>query len=215
MFRKLYRPNTKNYRKTIGKRGRTDAEVNFLKLKFASDLAVGLAHVHGMDDRPSMVHYDLHLGNIAVVAGCTPKLNDFNIAEFPRYNPKTNQTCGFRSWTHDPWWRAPEEVTIGNDNMLDEKVNIYSLGILIFHVLTTRWPRGGRFPTIRPQLDDDVAERTDPALVVLKEVMDMCYEPDPTRRPSSRHVASLLMRSLAALQKNYSNVTLERLELPL
>ena len=136
MFRKLYRPNTKNYRKTIGKRGRTDAEVNFLKLKFASDLAVGLAHVHGMDDRPSMVHYDLHLGNIAVVAGCTPKLNDFNIAEFPRYNPKTNQTCGFRSWTHDPWWRAPEEVTIGNDNMLDEKVDIYSLGNLIFYPLT-------------------------------------------------------------------------------
>jgi serine/threonine protein kinase len=188
--------------------------LNFLKLKFASGLAVGLAHVHGVDDRPSMVHYDLHRGNIAVVAG-TPKLNDFNLAEFLRYNPKTNQTCGFRSREPAPWLPAPEEVTIGNGNVLNEKVDIYSLGILIFHVLTTRWPRGGRFPTIRPQLDDDVAERTDPALVVLKEVMDMCYEPDPTRRPSSRHVASLLMRSLAALQKNYSNVTLERLELPL
>ena len=35
---------------------------------------------------------------------------------------------------------------------------------------------------IRPQLDDDVAESTDPALVILKEAMDMCYEPDPMKK---------------------------------
>ena len=199
-------------------RGRTSSELNYLKLQLASSVAVGLAHVHEVDDRPSMVHYDLNPRNIAVVAGGRPKLNDFNIAEFLRYNPKTNQTCGFRSRLHEPWWRAPEEVTKENDNVLDEKVDIYALGNLIFHIVTTRSPRGKMKKErmeevrtkvaqgIRPQMEEEFAESTDPALVTLIEVIDMCYDPDPTRRPSSRHVASMLMRSLTELRPSVKKI---------
>jgi serine/threonine protein kinase len=199
-------------------RGKKSKELNFLKLQLASSVAVGISHVHEVDERPSMVHYDVNPRNIAVVAGGRPKMNDFNTAEFLRYNPKTNQTCGFRSRLHEPWWRAPEEVTIGNPNLLDEKVDIYALGNLLFHILTTRSPRGKmkkeRMEEVRvsvaqglqPPMDAEFENSKDPALVAIKSAIGMCYEPDPKLRPSSRHVASVLMHALAKLKPTMKQI---------
>lgn len=193
-------------------RGKTSPGLNYLKLQLASSVAVGLAHVHEVDDRPSMVHYDVNPRNVAIVSGGRPKLNDFNTAEFLRYNPKTNETCGFRSRLHEPWWRAPEEVIIGNNNTLDDKVDVYALGNLIFHILTTRAPRGKmkreRMDTvrqvvakgIRPVLDAEFTKSKDPAIKALVQAMELCHEPDPKRRPSSRDVASILMHKMSELK---------------
>jgi serine/threonine protein kinase len=192
-------------------RGKRSAEESLMKLQLASSVAVGVAHIHEIDERPSMVHYDLNPSNIAIVAGGKPKMNDFNTAEFLRYNPKTNQTCGFKSRLHDPWWRAPEEVTIGNTNLLDEKVDVYALGNLLYHILTTLSPRGkttmstqhmeharvvvaqGQQPRLRVEFKDT----KEPALMAIREAMGMCFEPDPTKRPSSRSVTTVLMHALA------------------
>ena len=195
-------------------RNREGPEVNILKLHIATSVAVGLAHVHEIDDRPSMVHYDMNPRNVAIVRGGKPKLNDFNIAEFLQYNPTTNETCGFRSRLHEPWWRAPEEVQVDhNTNLLTEKVDVYSLGNLLFHILTTRSPHGKmkreRMEEVRPQvlrgevpvLAPYFAEHTDPAIVVLRKAMYMCYEPDPLERPSAREVANMLLDELLLLKE--------------
>lgn len=199
-------------------RGRDGADVNFLKLQLAASVSVGLAHVHELDDQPSMVHYDINPRNIAIIAGGRPKLNDFNIAEFLRYNPKTNQTCGFRSRLHEPWWRAPEEVTIGNKNLLDASVDVYALGNLLFHILTTHSPRGKMQKArmeevrkvvvkgIRPKMPEEFAESKDPAIVVIREAINLCYEPDPKKRPTSRKVASMLMKALSELRPNVRKI---------
>ena len=72
----------------------------------------------------------------------SPNLNDFNIAEFLTYDPKTNKTCGFRSRLHKPWLQAPEEMDTSHQTMVDEKVDVYALGEVLFHILTTHGPRG-------------------------------------------------------------------------
>jgi serine/threonine protein kinase len=189
--------------------------LNFLKLQLSSSVAVGIAHVHEIDDRPSMVHYDVNPRNVAMVGGGRPKLNDFNTAEFLRYNPKTNKTCGFRGRLHEPWWRAPEEVAIGNSNVLDEKVDVYALGNVLFHILTTKSPRGKlkreRMEEVRqvvldgvpPEMDPEFAESTDPALVAIRTAIEMCYEPDPVKRPSSRQIAEVLMETLVELRSKF------------
>ena len=65
----------------------------------------------------------------------SPKLNDFNVAEFLTYDPETNKPCGFRSRLHEPWWRAPEEMDLIDKTFVDEKVDVYALGEVLFHIL--------------------------------------------------------------------------------
>lgn len=196
-------------------RGKDSKELNYMKLQLASSVAVGVAHVHEIDARPSMVHYDINPRNIAVVAGGKPKMNDFNAAEFLRYNPKTNQTCGFKSRFHEPWWRAPEEVVIGNTNLLDEKVDVYALGNLLFHIMTTHSPRGkmgkGRMDEVRVDVAQglqpvNIGESKDPSLTAIRDAMGMCYEPDPTRRPPARYIATMLMHAMVKLKPTIKDI---------
>lgn len=113
----------------------------------AASIAVGLADIHSIDGngRSTLVHYDLNPRNVALFNGGRPKINDFNIAEFLHYDPITNETCGFPARLREPWWRAPEEMTHGT--IVNEKVDIYALGNLLFHTLTTHSPRGKMIPS--------------------------------------------------------------------
>ena len=111
----------------------------------------------------TMAHYDINPRNIAIMRDGSPKLNDFNIAEFLTYNPQATSTtktatttnnnnntnddnnlttCGFRSRLHEPWWRAPEEMDMTHTAMVTEKVDVYAFGEVLFHILTTHSPRG-------------------------------------------------------------------------
>ena len=192
-------------------RGHTGPEVLMLKLQVASSIAVGLAHVHEIDDAnvATMVHYDLNPRNVAITKSGMPKLNDFNIAEFLRFNPTTNESCGFPSRLHEPWWRAPEEMEIGANTTLNEKVDVYALGNLLFHILTTKSPRGkmkpermeetrelvlkGEAPILSPPFN----KSKDNVIKTFRKAMAMCFEVDPVKRATAREVATLLMHTLS------------------
>jgi len=88
----------------------------------------------------ALVHYDLNPRNVAIMADGTPKLNDFNVAEFLRWDNYTKTPCGFTGRFWEPWWRAPEEMATSdkekaekyqliydpNSTALTEKVDVYS-----------------------------------------------------------------------------------------
>ena len=204
-------------------RGRHSKKVRLVKLQVATSVAMGIAHVHqvnGPDAVPAMVHYDLNPHNIAIVKGGRPKLNDFNTAEFLRINRKTNETCGFPARLHEPWWRAPEEVVIpepGEIHLVTEKADVFSLGNLLYHILTSDAPRGKknkeqRIDLVRaevaagkpPELPQTYVHSDDPVAVSIKKAMQMCFVWDPSERASAKEVASILMEALLALQKNHS-----------
>ena len=196
-------------------RDRIDERTLLWKLKLAASVAQGVADVHQAGDkdatRAHMVHYDLNPRNVALFGpSAQPKLNDFNIAEFLRYDPTTNATCGFASRMHDPWWRAPEEV--GKDGVpLDEKVDLYALGNVLFAIFTTHAPRGKmkdvRKEDVRVKVQEgqrplfpkpwDTMEH--PVAQVLREAIHMCLEPKPQDRPTADHVAGLLSGALQDL----------------
>ncbi|GAX14374.1 hypothetical protein FisN_11Hh169 [Fistulifera solaris] len=187
-----------------------------MKLKMATSVAVGLADVHGIDSDtvPTLAHYDINPRNVALFEGGKPKLNDFNIAEFLHYDPETNETCGFPARLHEPWWRAPEEMNVTtNDILVDEKVDVYALGNILFHTLTTHSPRGkmkperlkevraivaaGTPPVIPPPYD----KTTDPAAVAIRHAIKLCFRADPKERATAAEIAHYLKKILFQLTK--------------
>jgi serine/threonine protein kinase len=199
-------------------RGHDSRQADMMKLRVAASVATGVADIHdveSMDGRPSMVHYDLNPRNVALCAGGRPKLNDFNIAEFLRWNPETNETCGFSSRMHEPWWRAPEEMntttaTSKEDTvLLDEKVDIYALGNVLYHILSTHSPRGKmkreRMEIVRPVVAQGIAPKlpepyksgTDPVHAAFRNAMALCFAKDPKERGSAEDVANLLTNAVA------------------
>lgn len=198
-------------------RGKHDARAMAIKLRLGASVALGVAHIHqaGTHDPyapAGMVHYDLNPRNVALFAGGIPKINDFNIAEFLTYNPATNRTCGFPGRMHQPWWRAPEEVGFGNASgtapLLDEMVDVYALGNLLFHVLTTHAPRGKmkayRMDEVRevvargdpPVLMGHFATSKDPVVRAFRKAMDLCFAKRSEDRGTAYEVAIVLLDAL-------------------
>ena len=199
-------------------RGKNSEHALAIKLRMAASVAMGVAHIHQAGDhkaeRAAMVHYDLNPRNVALFAKGRPKLNDFNIAEFLRYDPATNKTCGFPSRMHEPWWRAPEEVHLNNTAMLDEKVDVYSLGNLLFHLLTTNAPHGKmkreRMEEVRlqvaagerPILVAPYANSTHPVVKAFRQAMDLSFPLNPADRGTSQEIADVLVDALMNMVKN-------------
>lgn len=140
-----------------------------------------------------------------------PKINDFNIAEFLRYDPQTNKTCGFPNRMHQPWWRAPEEVSLTAPAALDEKVDVFSLGSILFHILTTHSPRGKmkdyRMEEVRamvlqgiePKIPEPFASDNSTATAAFKKAMSRCFVKDPAHRASAQEVLEILLDALEEL----------------
>jgi serine/threonine protein kinase len=229
-----------------GFRGLDIEPVSKIKLQLAAMVAQGVSHLHSIDhpdfvrdgypDRSAtghkprassnatLVHYDLNPRNIAIVKRGKPKLNDFNVAEFLMWNPKTNTKCGFEGRFKEPWWRAPEEMQVqmveySNPPPLTEKVDVYSLGNILYELLTTHSPWGkmmkerqdevrpkvarGELPKLPPPYDTLTLK--DPALKALKDAMYKCLRLNPEDRPSAGEIAEELAEALGNLPEGYGD----------
>jgi serine/threonine protein kinase len=202
-------------------RGKNSPQVDRMKLRLAIGVASGVAHIHEVPadlvttdgKHATMAHYDLNPRNVAIVAGGMPKLNDFNVAHFLKWNPRTNATCGFESRLHEPWWRAPEEVSLNASQTLTEAVDVWSLGNLLHHILTTHSPRGKmkayRMESVRqdvlrglpPPLPKEFETSKDPVIVAFRQAMDMCFVANPDARFKAREVANVLLQAYNQLAK--------------
>ncbi|GKY91588.1 hypothetical protein MPSEU_000130700 [Mayamaea pseudoterrestris] len=186
-------------------------QIQRIKLQLAASIAQGVADIHSIDGPEvgvSMVHYDLNPRNIAIFAQGRPKINDFNIAEFLRYDPVNNRTCGFPNRMRQPWWRAPEEVNLTANVEVNEKTDIYSLGAILFHILTTHSPRGkmkkemmedvradvvrGVAPVLPPPFDN----MTDSVTMAFKKAMDRCFVVDHKERATADEIVDILFQAL-------------------
>lgn len=225
----------------IGMKMRDKDQYNNLKLYLAYAIAEGVADVHEVDypgvlvkeeggsmqyvTNATMVHYDLNPRNVAMMLDGTPKLNDFNVAEFLRWDTVQQKPCGFEGRLHEPWWRAPEEAILPDERnstkndtagvqtlqTMNEKVDIYSLGNVLFRVLTGRSPRGksigSRIEEARaelskgypPILEKRYIKSDDPYVRAIRKAMRLCYQHKPEDRMSAREVAAGLKYAVETL----------------
>ena len=211
--------------------GNNDEHLLRLKLQICIMMALGVAHMHEIDgpNNATMVHYDINPKNVAIVKGGKPKLNDFNTVEFLKWNRVKQERCGFRGRLHEPWWRAPEELimpeayaegknisadaivaSFEDQPLLDEKIDVWSLGNLIYNMLTGHAARGQakawRYAEVRRDVlaakmpwrptDAMYLNSTQPAIVAMKRAVERCIVKDPKRRWSALDVAYEMMDAL-------------------
>ena len=102
--------------------------------------AVAYAHAN------QVIHRDLKPSNILMEGDGTPRISDFGIALITRSDgpalTRTDQMVG------SPGYAAPEQAFHGE---ADPRTDVYGLGALLYHLLTTRPPFQG--PTVNAILD--------------------------------------------------------------
>lgn len=193
---------------------RDDPSKNLYRLKMSAQVALGIADIHEIDGpswNASMVHYDINPRNVATVESGSVKINDFNVAEFSKWDIVNKKPCGFKGRLHEPWWRAPEEMirSVEKDGVeppfLNEKVDIYALGNVLYRILTGHAPRGKSIPERIDEIRDEVAkgkpprlakefiESEEPTIAAIRRAMIHCYQRTPEKRRSARDIGNELM----------------------
>src|SRR5262249_16047993 len=110
--------------------------------------AVNVAHLRGV------IHRDLKPGNIRVDEDGEPRILDFGLAKLAQESAggsSANMTLTGQFVGSLPW-SSPEQAT-GGSELLDIRTDVYSLGVILYQLLT------GRFPyLVASRLDHDVRD---------------------------------------------------------
>lgn len=151
-----------------------------------------LAHIHGR----RIVHRDLKPENILVGGDGRVKLMDFGVARLFRQPTTTSGLLGTFAYM------APEQVTTGE---ADGRSDLYAVGILLFELLTGRYP----FPVEPPAAALHHHVNTPPEMVrhlnpkadaTLAALTHKLLEKDPMDRPQSAEEAMSFLQSASESQ---------------
>ncbi|XP_062220518.1 uncharacterized protein LOC133919950 [Phragmites australis] len=161
----------------------------------AMDAAFGMEYLHGKN----IVHFDLKCENLLVNMRDPQrpicKIGDLGLSKVKQH---TLVSGGIRGTLP---WMAPELLS-GKSNMVSEKIDVYSFGIVMWELLTGEEPYsdmraaeiiGGIVnDSLRPQ----IPSWCDPEW---KALMESCWASDPADRPSFTDISQRLRKMAAAM----------------
>jgi protein kinase-like protein len=153
-------------------RGRVD---QYAAAQIAAGIANGLeaAHVRGV------LHRDLKPDNVLLDEEGRPKVGDFGIARLAAATAitRTGEILG------TPQYLAPEQMT---GDVVDERVDVYALGVILYEMLTGIQPTGGTTPSEiisrRLRLDPPPLSRLVAVAPALNALVMRALARDPGRR---------------------------------
>ena len=167
-----------------------------LTQKMALKLAGALAALHDAD----VIHRDLKPANIMIVDGTEPIIMDFGLARAMDLTRMTETGTILGT----PIYMAPEQT---QGEAVDNRSDIYQLGVIIFEMLTGRTPFGGR--TIA-ELLTNILETEAPLVSTVNPTLSprwdgliaRCLEKDPEERfQSARELIEELEKVFSPLGK--------------
>jgi serine/threonine protein kinase/lipoprotein NlpI len=178
-------------------------------LWLAARLASGLAHAH----ERGIFHRDLKPANILLTDEGQPMLLDFNLSEDVKLRATAAAACVGGTFPY----MSPEHIEAfqGGKRPIDGRSDIYSLGLILFELLTGRSAlphRPGRPEKILPRM---IADRRQPpprlrcwnrcVSPAVESIVRHCLEPEPDHRyPSARELQEDIERHLADLPLKYA-----------
>ncbi len=104
-------------------------------LEILESAARGVAHAHSQ----GIIHRDLKPSNIIVTAGRNPKVTDFGLAHVPHTSTAVTRPG---SLLGTPLYMSPEQLS-GNSEELSPRSDVYSLGVILYSILTGSVPYEG------------------------------------------------------------------------
>ena len=163
----------------VERRGRLTAAQALSYLEPVCD-ALRAAHSAGV------VHRDLKASNVAVVKDGDPprvKLLDFGIAKLVRTAPGERGLTAVGQRIGTPYAMAPEQIRGGT---IDARVDIYALGVLLYQLLTGRYPFVSGDPVEMERLHVEAPPPRPSAMAPVSPDIDAivlrCMEKDASRR---------------------------------
>jgi len=154
----------------LDRRGRCDDPVEAIRLIDQVLDALGAVHDHGV------IHRDLKPGNVLLDAAGRAILTDFGLAR-PTDDAERLTTDGAVVGT--PAYMAPEQAA-GQPDRIGPWTDLYSVGVLLYRVLTGRLPFEG------------------PGLAVLAQIVNDRPPPPSSLRPDlDRALEAVVLRALA------------------
>jgi serine/threonine-protein kinase len=121
-------------------------------VRIIEQIAAGLACVH----RAGLVHRDIKPDNIILLKDMATRLSDFGVAKLPN----SSLTLAGELWG-TPHYMSPEQLH--GQLEIDGRSDIFSLGVVLFEMLTCRKPFGGavtRMSLIRQIIENPVPRVT-------------------------------------------------------
>ena len=154
-------------------------------LSLATDIARGLQEAH----EKNIVHRDIKSANVMVTKKGQAKITDFGLAKLADSTrvTKTGTSVGTAAYM------SPEQAR-GED--VDQRSDIWSLGVVIYEMLTGRLPfRGDRHEAVAYQIvhedPEPIAALRSDVSMELERIANKCLEKEPANR--YQHVDELLV----------------------
>ncbi len=179
-----------NIEELIGEKGMDQRRAAILALKVAR----ALWHAHSKD----IVHRDLKPGNILLDEHGQPVITDFGLA----YDLRRSADASSTEAAGTPAYMAPEQV-LGLKDQVGPSCDIYSLGALLYEMLTGRPPFSAEtvrelFTAIATEPPRDPREIRPDLDAGLCVIVASCLKKDPRERfGSARELAEALAAWLA------------------
>jgi len=160
------------------------------KLAVVARMCDAIHHAH----QRGVIHRDLKPGNILIDPGDQPHVLDFGIAK--AFNADAASMTEISDVACTPAYAAPEQFS-GRPNDIDVRTDVYSLGVILFEMLTDRMPH--RFENLSiTQVAREVTEKDATRIGSVSSIfsgdLDIIVAKSLEREPARRYQSAEALR---------------------